>query len=106
MSDLIERLRNHQREALVDPDMFCALEAVLDCGEAADELMKYEHAEELRAKGCDVCRSRRYFTNNGIFSRISVHQNIRGKYVISCGNEEVPVYFCPKCGRELRKIGE
>lgn len=103
MSEFTERLRKHQKEALTNPDNFNAISAVLDCVEAAEVIEKYEHEEMRREAGCDVCTRRRYFSNYGIFSRISIHQDIHGNYIMSCGNDTVPVYVCPKCGRKLRE---
>lgn len=103
MSEFTERLRKHQKEALTNPDNFNAISAVLDCLEAAELIDKYEFLEAKRNLGCDVCRNSRYFSNCGVFSRISIHQDRNGNYVMSCGKEFVPVYICPKCGRKLRE---
>ena len=106
---LIHRLRKYQTDALYNEN-FSPMDAVIDCCKAADIIEEQdEHIESLleernaREQGCDVCRNRRYFSNHNIFSRVSIHQDIRGNYILSCGDDFVPVYFCPKCGRELRE---
>lgn len=102
MSEFTERLRKHQLDSLYDEN-FSPIKAVVDCVEAAEVIEKYEHEEMKRNLGCDVCMRRRYFSNGGVFSRISIHQDIHGNYIMSCGTEHVPVYVCPKCGRKLRE---
>lgn len=109
MDDFIYRLRKHQLDSLHNEN-FSPLNAVIDCGTAADIIEEQNRKIEallaekaFREQGCDVCLRRRYFTNYGIFSRMSIHQDIRGNYVLSCGDESVPVYICPKCGRKLRE---
>ena len=109
MDEFIYRLRKHQSDSLHNEN-FSPINAVIDCGTAADIIE--EQAKQIesllaerdaREKGCDVCLHRRYFTNYGIFSRMSIHQDIHDNYVLSCGDESVPVYICPKCGRKLRE---
>jgi hypothetical protein len=109
MDDFIYRLRKHQSDSLHNEN-FSPINAVIDCGTAADIIEKQaKQIESLlaekaaREEGCDVCLHRRYFSNGGVFSRVSIHQDINGRYVLSCGYETVPVYICPKCGRKLRE---
>lgn len=102
MSEFTERLRKHQIDSLYDEN-FSPINAVVDCVKAAEVIEKYEQEEMKREAGCDVCMRRRYFSNGGVFSRISIHQDIHGNYIMSCGNESVPIYVCPKCGRKLRE---
>lgn len=102
MSEFTERLKQHQIDSLYN-EYFSPIGAVVDCVEAAEVIERYEQEEMKREAGCDVCMHRRYFSNGGVFSRISIHQDIHGNYIMSCGNETVPVYVCPKCGRKLRE---
>ena len=102
MDDFIHRLRKYQTDALYNEN-FSPMDAVIDCGKAADIIESFTEERNTREQGCDVCRKRRYFSNHNIFSRVSIHQDIRGNYILSCGDDFVPVYFCPKCGRKLRE---
>ena len=109
MDDFIHRLRKYQSDALYNEN-FSPMDAVIDCAKAADAIeglaadIDYLLTERAkRGEGCDVCWKGRYFSNRNIFSRVRIEHDANRKYILRCGDDFVPVYFCPKCGRKLRE---